>query len=550
MRNLIRISGISLALLLGLLAAPSLLADTIILKSGQVLEGEIVKETPEEIVLKVKFGTVRYDRKEIKKIIKASKEPLSKDASKLRDVVKLKSGEVHKCLLVKETHDKVIVDLIASGLNVSKAMLLRTTFAKSEVTDIKRLTDAERSQARKYLSDVEKEEKQDRVNEQEVILKPIEWDGKRGRKKVKIPAFQVEMQHFLVEANLKEDFLRKCVYRMGKVFNAFKEHFGVDRNESTKIKVILFNSMEEYYAAINNKVKNPAFYNPVAKLICGGCNVAKFERQIKEIRKAHKALNAKLQKLRGILKQAKENVIRQQRAYNQKIFKAGKTTPYGMALYNEFLRAKIQWQLEVGKYEKQIKKVEDDIYRCNQRNDIIFGDITENMFQTLYHEGFHAFVDNFLFSEEEAKHVPRWLHEGLAQYFEVAKLERGKLMLGQVDRGRMAKLKEWKKDGTLKPVSAIAAAGAEGFLVHTIGDLEKSTRHYLQSWCLVHWLGENNRLKKEYLNTYVRAMSQKADPQLAMAALSGLAPDALDEAIRKKLSYDFRLKSSTQDNKK
>ncbi len=535
---------------LGLLAAgllPSVLADTVFLKGGEIVEGEVVKETPQFVVLKLTFGTITYQRKEVSRIRKA-KAPQSsggvttKEAAKLRDIVKLKSGETHSCLLIEASDREVIVDLIARGKNVSKTILVRTRFDPKEVVSITRLSEEERAAARRYLKEAKNEAKQEKAKMHELVLTPVDWPLLRNNKK--IPALKVELDHFVIYASVKEEFLRRCATKLSRVFGAFKDHFGVDRNDDLKIKVLIFNSMEEYYVFTDRKIKNPAFYSPDRKMIVAGCNVAGYEQYVKNARKYYDKLKTQLSEYKVRIREARADIRRQVSEYNRRIFKAGKTTPQGAALFQHIRDQERKWQLALGKQENAAKKVEEEIHRLNVKNDVQFKEVTKSMFETLYHEGFHGFVDNFLFDDRRAKLVPRWMHEGLAQYFETARVEGGNMILGQVDRRRMAMLRVWGKDGSLKPISRMLGAGAEGFIVHDISNLENSTRHYLQSWLMVYWLGENKRIKKEYLQNFMDALAANKTALEALPLLSGLPNEQFQKELDKLASYDFKVKVS------
>ncbi|MCU0723122.1 MAG: hypothetical protein MUC63_05850, partial [Planctomycetes bacterium] len=63
-----RHSAALLALVLALAVSPGARADEILLNNGNVLEGEIVKETPDEVVIKTEFGEMKVRRAQIKSI--------------------------------------------------------------------------------------------------------------------------------------------------------------------------------------------------------------------------------------------------------------------------------------------------------------------------------------------------------------------------------------------------------------------------------------------------------------------------------------------------
>jgi hypothetical protein len=94
----------------------------------------------------------------------------------------------------------------------------------------------------------------------------------------------------------------------------------------------------------------------------------------------------------------------------------------------------------------------------------------------------------------------------LAQYFELARIEGDRLILGREDRSRMALLRKWNKEGGLVKLEDLVVADSKHFIVKDMSEIERSTKHYQQSWFIVHWLGQKNRLSREILTQYVDAL--------------------------------------------
>ena len=512
-------------------------ADTVILNDGTSVDGSIVEETPESVTVKVKFGQVSYKRSEIKEL-KKSGGGASTDAGQLRDILKLKSGEEHQGLVVSEDDKKVVFDLIVSGKNFSKTMLTQTTFPRDEIAELKQLSDTQRALARSQLASLDTQAKDDVQSEQNVKIESYEWDAKEPGKKIQCK--KVELDYFTLESDTNDDFMRKAAFRLGKVYGTYKQHFGMDRNQGSKVKVIIFNSMEEYQAAIGGQIKNPAFYAPDLKLISGGCDVARYEAEIAAIREYHVKLDRQLEALKRRINDDRTNIQALVNKFRDIANQGGKgLTQEGKAMMDDINSLKIKAQLEMGELEKKARNAQDEIYGINRHNDIFFNDYTKLMFATLYHEGFHAFLDNFLFPEDQSKIVPRWLNEGLAQYFEAARIEGSRFVLGQEDRNKMALLRKFKKEGGLIPLDDIMMGGAADYMVHDITNLEHSTKNYLQAWLIVHWLGENNRLNKETLSAYVTALKEKKLPTDALPILSGVPNAQLEAALNQKLKPSF-----------
>lgn len=510
-------------------------ADTITLNDGTVVEGAIVEENAEQVVVKLKFGKVSYKRAEIREIVKSS-EAAAKSAGDLRDIVKLKSGEEQHGLIVEDNDKQVVIDLIMAGKHVSKTMFVRTTYLRGEVEEVRPLTSEQRAGVRAWFEKAQSQAQTDTLSEQSLKVEAHEWPAQKAG--AKIPCRKVELEHFTIEANTSEEFLRKAAYRLGKVYNAYKDHFGVERNQGQKIRVVLFNSMEQYQAAIGGAIKNPAFYAPDLKLISAGCEVAKYEALIKDVRRQHGELDKALEGWKKKIDAARADIQAQVSRYYELANKGGRgITPENKAVLDAIQGEKTRAQLALGQMERKATEIQDEIHALNRRNDVVFQEIAGQMFATLYHEGFHAFLDNFLFPEELRKNVPLWLNEGLAQYFEAARIENNRFVLGQEDRIKMAILRKWNKASQLVPLASLAVAESKEFLVQDMSNAENSTKHYLQAWALVHMLGEKNRLTMPVLREYVQSLKGGKPPLEALPVLTGTKNEELQKAWENKLLY-------------
>jgi hypothetical protein len=518
------------ATFLAVLAAPAGSAggaeSTIHLKDGDSIKGEIVSEDDDSVVLKLRFGSITYKRADIKSIERGKDSPGAADAAdaaRWRDVVLLKDGDEHRGLIVSEDDDAIVFDLVMSGASGSKTLTMRITIGRGKIKEVRRLTDEQRAAARAHIESARREEKRDARGEKEIEVEQTFWDSKDGKQR--IPARMVELEHFVIEANTDEDFLRKAAHRLRKVFDAYKRHFGVDRNEAERVRVVIFNSMEQYYGSIDHMTKHPAFYMPALKFVAAGCDMAKYRALIDSIREHHAKLTQQLKSEQARIDKARAEVRAIVDKYHRDLHTAGKTTPRGKAIMAYIRRAERKWQIHVMKLEKPLKDIQRKIGELNRRNERLFDEYAEHMLRTLYHEGFHGFLDQFLFDEKLVKKVPLWLNEGLAQYFEEARVEGSRLVLGQENRATMAFLRDEKRKGKLVPLPRLLAAGPEDFYVQDDDDPEDaadSPRHYRESWCLVHLLGERGRLKKAKLDEFVRAVADGKNPMAALPGLTGV----------------------------
>ena len=512
--------------------------DEVTLQDGTVLQGEVVKEDADGITLKLKFGQTTYKHSEIKSLRRGAAP--APHAGDLRDVLTLRSGTQQEGLLVSADDREVVFDVITGGANVSKPLILRTRFVRDEVKQIKELTPEQRGDVRAYLAGLETQAQQDALTESKLIVEPHEWKNKEPNLPP-IKAGIVRLEHFTIESNTPEAFFRKCAFRLAKVYQAYQDHLGAERNTGEKVRVILFRSLEQYYASINNVVRNPAIYVPSENLVAAGCEVAAFQKATAVIKTEFDRLNALIAARRKALEDARASINRQMAKYYEMVRKAP-NSPEAKAFWEQLRQEQAGLQLEMMRYQKELDELEKNMGRFQTQFDAEFDKHTGAMFRMLYHEGFHAFLRNFLFEEKAAQKVPVWLNEGLAEYFEQSRVEGSRLILGQSDREWMAMLRAWNKEGSLVSVADLVSAGSDKFLVKSDKDQATSARHYLQSWALIHWLGEQGRLNKKDLAAYVNAVAGGKPSVEALPLLTGVPNEELQQALREKLKYDFAVK--------
>ena len=104
----------------------------------------------------------------------------------------------------------------------------------------------------------------------------------------------------------------------------------------------------------------------------------------------------------------------------------------------------------------------------------------EDMLRTVRHEGFHQYLDRLM------SNPPVWFNEGLAEYFEGAKLEYGTLRAPE----RHPRHSEFLESGTLLPLSTFLFEGQDVFYAHT-------ESRYAQAWALVTYLRHSTPENKQ-----------------------------------------------------
>jgi len=123
---------------------------------------------------------------------------------------------------------------------------------------------------------------------------------------------------------------------------------------------------------------------------------------------------------------------------------------------------------------------------------------SEALVGTLLHEGTHAFLDRYV--SRPGVVIPRWMHEGLAEYIGNSRIQKGKLVPGRQRKlevyrgpgfavtGRSAPqmsaegLKAVMKKGQAIPLSELVTADADAFYG------ERAETFYAEAWLFVHFL--------------------------------------------------------------
>jgi len=141
------------------------------------------------------------------------------------------------------------------------------------------------------------------------------------------------------------------------------------------------------------------------------------------------------------------------------------------------------------------------------------------VFETLFHEAFHAFAATYLWKGSGQWEFPRWLHEGMACYFETAVVEGVLLVHGSPHQGFLRLIREKQMLRTTMPIEKILRGGPEEFTLAHPTEAGRRTDFYAGSWALAHYLAL--RVSREQLETYVTDVLAGKEPVSAFERLTG-----------------------------
>jgi hypothetical protein len=315
-----------------------------------------------------------------------------------------------------------------------------------------------------------------------VDLKPVEWPPNP-----KIKALSYHSARFNLTTTAQDELVQYTVIMLESAYSAYEKHLPPRHPRARPTSILLTRTMSEYLALVRDQgvdFFNPAFFDVAHNRVLCGSDLYRLCEEMEECREYHARLLVELAKEEEALRAA---------------FK-------GKALL-EFLQPIEEKRRNIPITEKR------NIERYHQARD--------RFFRRLYHEAFHAYLNTFVYSPDEAE-VPRWLNEGLAQIFETAVFEAGELRVGHVDRERGLAIRQALARDTLVPVADLLRSGSNQFLVAHAAATQAADRHYLASWGLAFYLTfERKLLGTKAMDDYVTSLKRGTDPLMAFETLVG-----------------------------
>lgn len=318
---------------------------------------------------------------------------------------------------------------------------------------------------------------------------------------------------FSLESSVDKEITSRCILRIEQVFRAFQNAFANSAdstNINSRLRIQLFGSMNEYRKALRRHgydFDNPACYIPDHEVILAGSELNSYYSRLKETRKSISA--------------ARDHYNLLNRGFNDRLAEHVKKLKQHGANSTEIRREtqalRRVWRSE---FDRKLKDLDD----LEKENDATFDDVTDRMFATLFHEAFHAYLQNHLFPNDEFR-VPAWLNEGLAQVFEGCQVDGDTLRVDAPNPSRLDKLQNLLASSSPPRLAKLMRASNEVF-VHSTDRVTEPGRMYLVAWGLAHYLFcDANILSRD---TLVRYLSNQADDDDALARFELLVGTDVD----------------------
>ncbi len=400
------------------------------------------------------------------------------------DVVTLRDGRKFEGILTAEPAGKILFLQIARPKG--RPMYgVQHQWETGQVAQLQRLSPAKREALSQQFANYRQRALIEAGRMEDVTLKTVESGGGRY--------WQYEGPWFVLQSTANEDVTRRCIVRVEQVFAAYRQILPPRVQEQKRtLKILYFGSTEQYKSflrAAELPIENPAFYAADWNAVVAGSDVDRLEAQIAAAKAKHDQLRENLTALEDSLPER----IRQ-----QSVLLRGRG-----ASSNDIRR---QISLSKRRFQVEIRDAERELDRYDRKNENIFDEATAQMFATLYHEAFHAYLENFVFPINDHE-IPRWLNEGLAQVFETGLLEAGMFRVDAPHADILNALKsDLRSDAGPLSLAQVLTADHRNFLVaHGGGNADASNRHYAYSWGLAYYLAFEQRvLGTEALEQFVK----------------------------------------------
>jgi hypothetical protein len=312
------------------------------------------------------------------------------------------------------------------------------------------------------------------------------------------------------------------IVRMEQIFAAFRQILPPRTEPQRSPRIVVIGSMEEYQAYLGRlglAISNPACFLEEHNLIVAGSNLAPFAAELAKTKDEHDRLRKQLEEWEAGLTARLAQKAKEGRESGMTQEQIQKTL--------QMLRAGDQRKID------ELRQKLDVVDRANQRR---FDEATKRMFPRLYHEAFHAYLENYVYPHEKCD-VPRWLNEGLAVMFEGGYLRGSTLRVDAPSREALAQLKADLAGPNPLSIKELLEADPRAFVSHDHDGVAGSNRHYFYSWGVAYSLTFSmHLLGKPALDRYVELPEKDVAPVERFERLVGMPIARFQERWRREIA--------------
>lgn len=278
---------------------------------------------------------------------------------------------------------------------------------------------------------------------------------------------------FELESTADASTTRLSVVKLEQIFRALRHALPPRAAPNSQLRVLLLGSREEYAAELaryNLGVEHPAAFLPAENRMIVRAGVAQAAAPLVA---ANREIARQLVRYDRLNEESSDKLT----ALADDLRRAG------------YSRAEVASELAARRraWRRHQAVARSRLLAARRRNEAAFHRLTQEYYQLLSHEAFHAYVENYLFPRAENP-VPAWLNEGLAQVFSTGLVEGGRLRIGAVHAPSLKRLRAEIKEGKWLPLADLLAADGQEFLTLHGRAKRESQRSYAYAWGLAYYL--------------------------------------------------------------
>ncbi|HID75125.1 MAG TPA: DUF1570 domain-containing protein [Planctomycetaceae bacterium] len=335
------------------------------------------------------------------------------------------------------------------------------------------------------------------------------------------PGFRYTGRWFIARCATDRTIARRLVVRMEQAYAAYRCVLTPRTEPGRPLEVVVFGSSDQYQTYLAQRglrTAARAVFFPEDNLVVAGSELDRFATERQHLYAEHERLKGELAQLRSQLAERLQTLGRQLRA------RGAPRSHIGRLLRREKRQA-----------EERIQEKEKAIERIQRHNVEAFEEAAQETLVRLYHEMFHAYLDNHVYPHQRYC-VPCWLDEGLAMIAETGRLPSGAFRLGRLNPRALDRL---EKDGPLR-LREILQSDGHDFLAIGHDSSDRSQSYYASAWALTYYLVfERHLLDTDALDRYVSRQASELPPDERFRELIGEPLGDFETAWRRYISQWF-----------
>jgi hypothetical protein len=423
------------------------------------------------------------------------------------DRLVLTSGSRFEGLVVEEQPQQIRFQYLERKPGV-RTLVFDTYFERGEIASLSKAQEPGRSRAKKVIENLRLAKEREEAKTREIKLVAAPWvsDPPLPREGVRGGSWRYQGSYFILHSNAQDDLIRLICVRLDEIFAAYVKTLGRRQEAARPTNILIFASLAEYQGWQQKRgmqFLNPAVYDPAANPIIVGCDLGRLGTELAALRKKN------------------EEQLREIGIQKEKLSKHFQGQPPASQL-------------------RQLQSLHRQVQSVGAENEKTLAQLQTAFFATLYHEAFHAYLDNWVYPAAQFE-VPRWLNEGLAQLFESSFVEIGELRIGRIDPARLQSIQDEVRRGRFLTLRDILLSPPQQFFArHTLEAFE-ADRQYAAAWALAHFLTYDLKLlDSPRMPEYLQRRTPPAEPVAAFEKLTGLT---IQQCEARWLDYLLRLRT-------